>query len=108
MSRPLHKCKDPSYWRLSGDGSALNLTLLTYKPKPKIVTVILLFNGMPCIYHLGLQWYHVLIKLHANSMIAQYESYGYDIPTHYSLILLDAYTTTDQVWLFWLESKMLW
>ena len=41
-------------------------------------------------------------------MIAQYESYGYDIPTHYSLILLDAYTTTDQVWLFWLESKMLW
>jgi len=41
-------------------------------------------------------------------MIAQYESYGYDIPTHYSLILLDPYTTTDQVWLFWLESKMLW
>jgi len=31
----------------------------------------LLYNGVPCILHLNLQWYHILIKLPANSTTTQ-------------------------------------
>jgi len=57
----------------------------------------LLYNGVPCISRLNLQWYHVLIILSANRMTQlQKLRILYYITPHYSSVLLDC-PTTDPV-----------
>ena len=71
----------------------------------------LLCNGAPCISRLNMYSHHILIILPANSMTTySYKSYGYFIIYLYITVQFfsDRYSTTEPVWSFWLESKILW